>query len=91
MAVYHESESISHLSPKIWDILPTSFKQVVKNWFYKYVSVGSVRTTYQEYVLLKAYYKKVPFLIIDFPNIFIPMVQLVFAVFLFFMTYLETK
>ena len=27
--VYHGSESISHLGPKIWDILPTSFKEEV--------------------------------------------------------------
>ena len=27
--VYRGSESISYMSPKIWDILPASFKQVV--------------------------------------------------------------
>ena len=27
--VYHGSESISYLGPKIWDILPTSFKEAV--------------------------------------------------------------
>ena len=41
--VYHGSESISYLGPKTWDILPTSFKEVVsldcfkkliKKWVY---------------------------------------------------------
>ena len=27
--VYHKSENISYLGPKIWDILPSSFKEAV--------------------------------------------------------------
>ena len=53
--VYHGSESISYLDPKIWDILPTSFKAAVslnsfkklilRNGSHKHVPVDCVRTT----------------------------------------------
>ena len=53
--VYHGSESISYLSPNIWDILPASFKEEVslnsfkiqsRNGSHKRVPVNCVRATY---------------------------------------------
>ena len=52
---FHGSESISYLSPKIWDIVPlelkeltglNAFKKVLKNGNQKTVLAGYVRNTY---------------------------------------------
>ena len=52
---FHGSESISYLSPKIWDIVPlelkeltglNAFKKVLKNGNQKIVLAGYVRNTY---------------------------------------------
>ena len=54
-SVFHGSESISYLSPKIWDIVPlelkeltglNAFKKVLKNGNQKIVLAGYVSNTY---------------------------------------------
>ena len=54
-SVFHETESISYLGPKIWDIVPlelkeltsvAAFKKVLKSEIQKTVHVGYVRNTY---------------------------------------------
>ena len=66
--VYYGSESISYLGPKIWDILPGSFKEAVllKMGVTSMLSVNCVRTAYLEQVLFKAYHKSFSILIIDY-------------------------
>ena len=99
----HGSESISYLGPKIRDIFPASFKEAVSlNSFKKLITtwVPQARpcrpATLLKLTLLHRCFSR--FLNCtngtksrNAPHIFIPLAQLVFAVFLFFMTYLEAK
>ena len=54
-SVFHETESISYLGPKIWHIVPlelkeltsvAAFKKVLKSEIQKTVHVGYVKNTY---------------------------------------------
>ena len=61
-SVYHGTESISYLGPKVWDILPNiyktidgrhKFKKAIKNGNLRIALVEFVRSTLQMLVLYK--------------------------------------
>ena len=83
--VYHGSESISSLGPKIWDVLPTSFKEaatlnnfkkLIKKWVPQAYSCKLCKN-YIRLVLLETYHKKCSFFNYWFSNIFTLMVKLI--------------
>ena len=83
--VYHGSESISSLGPKIWDVLPTSFKEaatlnnfkkLIKKWIPQAYSCKLCKN-YIRLVLLKTYHKECSFFNYWFSNIFTLMVKLI--------------
>ena len=88
-------KSISYQGPKIWDILPASFKESVSlNSFQKLVKKCPCPQACP-YRLCKNYILGVCFVesLINYwsSNIFTPLVQLIFTVFMFFMAYLEPR